>query len=107
MEHGDVDLSEFVEGDFVSYCQRMAKPGEWADHVAVVTTARMLQRDIHIVTSLQSADPDEGLSWIAGKEGYTEPPLLLGHVHDLHYESLQPKGMCCTKVPRYDNSLPT
>ncbi|XP_052090922.1 nuclear GTPase SLIP-GC-like isoform X2 [Mytilus californianus] len=90
-----VNLKDFVEleGDFMEYCESMSKNMEWADHVIVVTMARMLEQNIIIVTSSPETDKDDSLVWVDGGEGCNEKlPLLVGHYWEYHYQSLQPKG---------------
>ncbi|KAL3889413.1 hypothetical protein ACJMK2_001757 [Sinanodonta woodiana] len=77
---------------FDDYCSRMARDGEWADHVVVVAMARMLQMDIMIVTSSPSSGPEDNIVWVVGKTAFQENPILLGHVWESHYISLQPKA---------------
>ncbi|XP_071154236.1 nuclear GTPase SLIP-GC-like isoform X2 [Mytilus edulis] len=89
-----VNLRDFVEleGDFMEYCESMSKNMEWADHVIVVTMARMLEQNIIIVTSSPDTDKDDSLVWVNGGEKCNEKrPLLVGHYWETHYQSLQPK----------------
>ncbi|VDI20736.1 Hypothetical predicted protein, partial [Mytilus galloprovincialis] len=89
-----VNLRDFVEleGDFMEYCKTMSKNMEWADHVIVVTMARMLEQNIIIVTSSPDTDKDKSLLWVNGGEECNEKlPLLVGHYWETHYQSLQPK----------------
>ncbi|XP_076091292.1 nuclear GTPase SLIP-GC-like isoform X2 [Mytilus galloprovincialis] len=89
-----VNLRDFVEleGDFMEYCESMSKNMEWADHVIVVTMARMLEQNIIIVTSSPDTDKDDSLVWVNGGEECNEKlPLLVGHYWETHYQSLQPK----------------
>ena len=72
------------------YCERMAKQGTWADHVVVVNMARMLERDIVIVTSSPSTNENECLTWVIGDRTMKKEPLLLAHLWENHYQSLQP-----------------
>ena len=39
------------DGSLEDYCETMAKRGTRADHVVVINMAKMLERDIMIVTS--------------------------------------------------------
>ena len=81
-----------MTGELQAYCEQMSQNGEWADHVAVVATARHLKVDILIVTSAPGSGPDSNVTWITGKAGFKGEPLLLGHVWENHYLSLCPKG---------------
>ena len=68
----------------------MAKRGTWADHVVVINMAKMLQRDIMIVTSSPSSSGNDCLLWVPGDRSGKNEQLLLGHMWENHYQSLQP-----------------
>lgn len=88
---GSVSLENYMDGTTIEeYCERMAKRGTWADHVVVVSMARMLERDIVIVTSSPSTSENECLTWVIGDTTMKKKPLLLAHLWENHYQSLQP-----------------
>ncbi|KAL3887766.1 hypothetical protein ACJMK2_000159 [Sinanodonta woodiana] len=88
-----VHLDSFIYNEsFDAYCSRMARDGEWADHVVVVAMARMLQIDIMIVTSSPVSGPESVIVWVVGQTAFQGDPILLGHVWESHYMSLQPIG---------------
>ena len=88
---GEVDVATFVAGgDIAAYCERMTKDGEWADHVTVMVMTRILQMDIVIVTSVPGVPVEEAKVWVVGRDGFSGEPLMLGHIHENHYESLEP-----------------
>ncbi|KAL3889457.1 hypothetical protein ACJMK2_001801 [Sinanodonta woodiana] len=88
---GYIDLAEFMCNEsFEEYCARMAENGEWADHVLVVAMARTLQRDIMIVTSAPASGNDDNVAWVIGQDNFQGDPILLGHIWEHHYESLEP-----------------
>ncbi|KAL3889145.1 hypothetical protein ACJMK2_001499, partial [Sinanodonta woodiana] len=88
---GTIHLDSFIYNEsFDDYCSRMARDGEWADHVVVVAMARMLQMDIMIVTSSPSSGPENIIVWVVGKTDFQDDPIILGHVWESHYMSLQP-----------------
>ena len=89
---GPIHLNEFMPTDLETYCKNMSTEGEWADHIAVLATANVLEKDILVITSSPSSSPDDVMTWIVGKEGFSGDPLLLGHIYENHYVSLQPKG---------------
>ncbi|KAL3888019.1 hypothetical protein ACJMK2_000403, partial [Sinanodonta woodiana] len=90
---GTLHLESFIYNEsFDDYCSRMARDGEWADHVVVVAMARMLQMDIMIVTSSPSSGPENIIAWVVGQTAFQGDPILLGHVWESHYMSLQPIG---------------
>ena len=64
----------------------MAEDGTWGDQVVLLAAANHFQTRIRIISSLDHETvikPDHGL---AGTN-----PLVLGHIHELHYVSLQPR----------------
>ena len=72
----------------------MARNGEWADHIVIIATAYLLQRDIVIVTSSpQGMGSAEPFIRISCRSEVSREPLLLGHVWESHYQSLQRNGM--------------
>ncbi|KAK3607771.1 hypothetical protein CHS0354_040675 [Potamilus streckersoni] len=88
---GTINLAEFISDDnFNDYCERMARDGEWADHVVVVGMARMLQMDIMIVTSAPSSGPENIIAWVVSQTNFNGQPILLGHIYESHFKSLQP-----------------
>ena len=64
----------------------MAKNGTWGDHVVLFAAANHFQTPIRIISSLDHeivVQPDHALA--------NTNPLVLGHIHELHYVSLQPR----------------
>ena len=64
----------------------MAKDGTWGDHVVLFAAANHFQTPIRIISSLDHeivVQPDHALA--------NTSPLVLGHIHELHYVSLQPR----------------
>ena len=64
----------------------MAKDGTWGDHVVLFAAANHFQTPIRIISSLDHeivVQPDHALA--------DTNPLVLGHIHELHYVSLQPR----------------
>ena len=64
----------------------MAKDGTWGDHVVLFAAANHFQTPIRIISSLNHeivVQPDQALA--------NTNPLMLGHIHELHYVSLQPR----------------
>ena len=88
----------FISESYEEFCERMSDDGVYADHVVLVSTANMLKRDI-VVTS---SDEDKQIK-IKGsnKPDDDETQLLVGHIPEKHYQSLQPKGKVninCDKI---------
>ena len=64
----------------------MAEDGTWGDHVVLFAAANHFQTPIRIISSLDHeivVQPDHALA--------NTNPLVLGHIHELHYVSLQPR----------------
>lgn len=81
-----------MEGSWDEYLKKMERDGEYADHVIIQFTAKYLQREILIVTSSPGSKNANRENVIINEEdGRNGCPLLLGHVYENHYESLQMK----------------
>ncbi|CAC5422459.1 unnamed protein product [Mytilus coruscus] len=50
------------------------------------------KRDIVIVTSAPSTNTEDSVFWVTGCDGFSGDPILLGHIFENHYQSLQPKA---------------
>ena len=66
----------------------MEREGTWGDHVIIYAAANCYETCIHVISSLPHHQdliikPDHPTD--------SSNPLLLGHIHELHYVSLQPK----------------
>ena len=64
----------------------MAKDGTWGDHVVLLAAANYFQTPIRIISSLDReivVEPEHAVADVT--------PLVLGHNHELHYVSLQPR----------------
>ena len=95
-----------IKPDWEGYCNTMARNGEWVDNIVVTATAHLLQRDIVIVTSSpQGKGGAEPFTRISCRSVLPREPLLLGHVWESHYQSLQRIGMF-VKYSLRDHSLP-
>ena len=86
--HEGTSLFNFVSGysSWREYLQSMAKDGNWGDHVVLFAAANRFQTPIRIISSLDHeivVHPDHALA--------NSSPLVLGHIHELHYVSLQPR----------------
>ena len=62
----------------------MSKDGEWGDHLVLVALANVLGRTIRVVTSQHS---DHIFVKPVEQKG---AEILLGHISEFHYESLEP-----------------
>ena len=64
----------------------MAKEGTWGDHMVLFAAASYFQTAIRIIRSLYQeivVHPEHAVA--------DPTPLVLGHIHQLHYVSLQPR----------------
>ena len=81
------DLFHFVHGHetWADYLAYMEQDGAWGDHLILCTAANLFKTCIHVVSSLGN-DVD-----IRPHDPVDESkPLVLGHIHEVHYVSLQP-----------------
>ena len=81
------DLFHFVHGHetWADYLAYMEHDGAWGDHLILCTAANLFKTCIHVVSSLDN-DVD-----IRPHDPVDESkPLVLGHIHEVHYVSLQP-----------------
>ncbi|XP_063409223.1 uncharacterized protein LOC134692681 [Mytilus trossulus] len=103
----DVKIKDIV-GDIDKYCDVMEKDGQWADHVVVDAMARMLRHDIKILQSTPSSDDiKDRFSLIKGSEQTSQDPLVLGHIFECHYVSLQIRGEFGDNHQEFQESEPT
>ena len=84
-----VKIKDIVDLD--EYCAKMSKDGEWADHIAVMGVARYLGNDIMVVTSSADTGPENKITWIVSNVGFSGSPIILGHIWENHYKSLEIK----------------
>ena len=64
----------------------MAKDGTWGDHVVLLAAANYFQTPIRIISSLDREIVVHREHAVADST-----PLVLGHIHEFHYVSLQPR----------------
>ena len=81
-------MLNFVSGypSWHEYLQSMAKEGTWGDHVVLFAAANYFQTAIRIINSLDReivVHPEHAVA--------DPTPLVLGHIHELYYVSLQPR----------------
>ena len=87
-KHEGTSLFNFVSGcaSWREYLQSMTKDGTWGDHVVLFAAANHFQIPIRIISSLDHetvVQPDHALA--------NTNPLVLGHIDESHYVSLQPR----------------
>ena len=73
---------------WANYLSNMEQDGTWGDHVILYGTANRYETYIDVISS-QSNHRD--LTIRPGGHLISTNPLVLGHVHEVHYVSLQPK----------------
>ena len=83
------DLFHFVDRHITwgGYLTDMEQDGTWGDHVILWAAANCYQIAIHVISSL----PGDSEVIIRPDVPFDQSKhLVLGHVHELHYVSLQP-----------------
>ena len=90
LQRDGTDVFNFVDGyrSWDDYLQSMEQDGTWGDHVILCAAASCFKTCIRVVSSLPNCDDliirpdlhDGGM------------PLVLGHVHEIHYVSLVEVG---------------
>lgn len=81
------DLSMYVDdNDLPNYLRKMSMDGTRGDHLAIITLAHALGRNIWIVSSSQG----NGDHIVIESGNPRADPLLLGYISDNHYVSLEP-----------------
>ena len=83
------DLFHFVDGHTTwdDYLTNMEQDGTWGDHVILYAVANCYRTDIRVISSLPHH------SEVIIKPDFPvekSKPLVLGHIHEVHYVSLQP-----------------
>ena len=73
------DFEHFLTEDFEVYLKRQARQGKWADHVAIIPTARCLDLKIQVFENLM-------LSNTINESGLVEVNLL--YKNRVHYDSI-------------------
>ncbi|XP_022809187.1 uncharacterized protein LOC111346088 isoform X5 [Stylophora pistillata] len=81
------DLSHFVHGHetWVDYLTCMKQDGAWGDHLILCAAANCFKTCIHVVSSLHNDVVIRPHCHVDESK-----PLVLGHIHEVHYVSLQP-----------------
>ena len=81
-------FEEFVTESFKSYLEKMEKGGSWAEWLMIFAAVNSLNRPISIISSIG----EDGLRIIEplSSFGKSRQALLLGHLAEVHYYSLQP-----------------
>ena len=80
--HSHVFADFLVEDSVPAYLHRMAQPAEWGDHITLMAAARLLNRDIHVVSA-------SGVTVIESHQDQSSP-LWLAY-NSVHYDAVFPK----------------
>ena len=85
---GSVHLPSFVSNhpSWHAYLHAMGQDGTWGDHLTLIAVANMYHVSIVIVSSVEDIQPIV----INPESGQSEGTILLGHIAELHYVTLQP-----------------
>ena len=84
------DLFNFTDGykSWADYLSNMEQDGTWGDHVILYGTANCYKTYIDVISSQSN---HRALTIRPDGHVISTNPLVLGHVHEVHYVSLQPK----------------
>jgi len=74
-----------VDESWTAFCDRMEKDGKWGEHVTLIAACQAFNRPLVVVSSI---DSDQYIIHINPVGGSGEPPVLLAHLHELHYDHL-------------------
>ena len=101
------DLFHFVNGypSWADYLTNMEQDGTWGDHIILLAVANCYETYIHVISS-QSDYNDVTIR--PDRHVVHTNPLVLGHIHEVHYVSLRPKqgeAWCNTLCHKYIISL--
>ena len=80
-------LSQFILLEWTDYINSMKMPGTWADEIVMRVAATVFDRPVYIVSSLEDENSDKQIN-ARTAEGNRRAPMLLGHVAENHYWSL-------------------
>jgi len=66
----------------------MKRDGTWGDHIVLAALAHALRRIVRVVSSL-----GDSYDVILKPEDHCGAPILLGHLSEKHYVSLEPRNI--------------
>ena len=79
-------ISKYVpNNDLSSYLTDMSGDGFWGDHIVLVVLAHALSRTVVVVSSLVDSQ-----NVVVEPDNHHGEPILLGHLSEIHYVSLEP-----------------
>ena len=83
-------MFNFIDGyrSWADYVTDMEQDGTWGDHVTLYATANCYKMHIRVISSQSN---HRELTIKPDGHVISTNPLVLGHVHEFHYVSLQPK----------------
>ena len=89
------EIPSFVpNNDLGAYLTTMSKDRTWGDHIVLIALANALEKTIRVVTS-HKGDCYEVVVHAENQQG---APILLGHLSENHYVSLEPEADKLTKA---------
>mmetsp|Transcript_8631 Transcript_8631/g.11633 ORF Transcript_8631/g.11633 Transcript_8631/m.11633 type:complete len:363 (+) Transcript_8631:85-1173(+) len=106
-EDGGSELHHFVDEEWGTYCTRMAKSGQWGDHVTLIALVETLNVGIRIISSVEG---DQFMTEIdpSSKSGHNslgrKRVFFLGHWSEFHYVSLIEEADMAMTISNFDRS---
>ena len=94
------DLFNFINGylSWADYLTAMEQVGTWGDHVILHAVAYRFETNIDVISSRSDYSD---ISIRPDRHVISTNPLVVGHIHEVHYVSLRPKqgeawgAACC------------
>ena len=95
LQQDGTELFNFVDGhqSWPDYLRNMAADGTWGDHVILHAAANCFKTCIHVISSDLTICPEHDVG--------SSSPLVLGHLHELHYVSLKPGIVTYTHIKQW------
>jgi len=105
LQPDETDLFNFINGylSWADYLTAMEQDGTWGDHVILHAVANCFETYIDVISS-QSDYSDVAIR--PDCHVTSTYPLVLGHIHEVHYVSLRPKqgeacGVACCAIRKH------
>ena len=86
------ELVKFTQGyeRWSDYLKKMGKDGTWGDNIVLIAAANSYRRPIKVITSLPHNKETLIMPVPIPDEHVVDNPLVLGHIVEDHYVSLEP-----------------
>ena len=93
------ELFSFVSGypSWADYLRSMDKDGTWGDHLMLYAAANCYDTSIRVIINVRDRPDITITSNNAHLTHNRTNSLVLGHIQELHYVSLQPRKGTCFK----------